>query len=244
MRMRIFIFSVLLPFSAAAGFGADPYQDFPVYVTADSLKPFAKDLGGLLGSALYTTARSIGFSGFDLGFRGAVQFEPSPDNEILKKSKVKAFWFPWVQAEIGMPFRLDGFIRGFNYQGLTVSGGGLRWGITKVNDMPYKVQVMLVGAGHAAVHRSFSITHFNGSVVCSYRFPKIVSYAGMGFDRTNLVVKEAPAGSGLAGGTVSVLEPRFTLGVNIKPAQFVYLALAGNLVHGQPAFESSIGIRF
>ena len=59
---------------------------------------------------------------------------------ILRNNGVHAFGLPWVQAEIGMPFKIDGFVRGISYQGLTIAGGGLRYSLRKVADMPWAPQ--------------------------------------------------------------------------------------------------------
>ncbi|MFA6583097.1 MAG: hypothetical protein WCS77_02270 [Elusimicrobiaceae bacterium] len=229
----------------SAGAFAGTYSDFSKYATADSLKPFARDMGGLIGSGLFSTGRSLGFSGFDVGVRAAAQFSPSSDNTILKNSGVNMLWLPWIQAEIGMPFRLDGFIRATNYEGLTMSGGGIRWGITKVDDEPYALQSMLVVAGHSAVNRSFSITHFSGNFVTSMKLSQVVTpYIGVGFDHTRLMVMESSADPSLVGSDVTVNDYRATVGMHFKIIRFGYLNTAFNMLHGQPALEGSLGVRF
>ncbi|HOW89287.1 MAG TPA: hypothetical protein PL037_03320, partial [Elusimicrobiales bacterium] len=99
----VFIFAL----SAGAAF-AGVYSDFPL-ATADDLKPFARDLGGIVGSGTNQTARVLGFGGFDISARAVSQFRPSSGNGVLKRDR--PFGFGWVQAEIGMPYRVDGFIR-------------------------------------------------------------------------------------------------------------------------------------
>ena len=64
--LPMFLLSIFLFASSALAAGYDNFKD----VTAASLKPFARDLGGLLGSGANQTARPLGFSGFDLGVRG------------------------------------------------------------------------------------------------------------------------------------------------------------------------------
>jgi hypothetical protein len=222
---------------------AKQFDGVKTFATESSLKPFARDIGGLVGSGIYTTARSLGFKGFDVSSRVAVQFKPSPGNIIMQQDGVDAFYIPWIQYEMGMFLRLDAFVRGFSHNGLTVSGGGLRWGITKINDAPYAFQLIVVGVAHAMVHESFSATHLGLGLAASWKIPRIMPYLGVGLDRTRLTVKEAPTAS-LLGKTVEVTEPRYTAGINMKLARLLYSTIAFNLLHKEPAFEASLGVRF
>lgn len=213
------------------------------FATQSSLKPFARDIGGLVGSGVYNTARSLGFKGFDVSFRTAVQFKPSEGNTIMIDDGVDTFYMPWIQYEMGMFLRFDAFVRGFSHNGLTVSGGGLRWGITKISDVAYAFQLMLVGVGHAMVHENFSATHLGLGFAVSWKIPRIMPYLGIGLDRTRLTVKQAPVPE-LIGKTVTVTEPRYTAGINMRLARLLYAGIAFNLLHLEPAFEASIGVRF
>ena len=244
--MRTFLAALLLAAAsaAAAHAAADPYAGFQQFADAGSLKPFARDLGGLLGSATFHNGRSLGFSGFDVGARYGAQFHPSAGDNIMRGNNVKSFGLPWVQAEIGMPFKIDGFIRGISYQGLTVSGGGLRYGLYSPSDKPWTPQVLVSGVGHSVVHRDFSATHFGANLVCSAGTPAVMPYIGVGFDRTRLVVRSSKSDPALDGTNVTTIESRLTAGVSLKPHQFVYLSLAGTLAHGQGGAEADLGVRF
>lgn len=241
--MRYIIAAIVLLLAAGNGYCKRPFKDFEANITKSSLKPFARDIGGILGSAAYNTGRSLGFSGFDVGFAGAVQFEPSSGNAVFKDSGVHSFGFPWVQAAIGMPFRLDGFIRGFNYQGLTVSGGGLRYGMRKLRDTPYYIHVMIVGVASSVTHTGFSATHFGVNAVFSVILPVVTPYLGVGVDTTKVRIKAADTQS-LMGSSVSVTDSRFTFGLHARVARFFYLCAAGNVLHGRTGMEASIGTRF
>ncbi len=222
----------------------DPYAGFQRYADAGSLKPFTRDLGGLLGSATFHNGRSLGFSGFDVGVRYGTQFYPSKGDNIMRNNGVRAFGLPWVQAEIGLPFKLDGFIRGISYQGLTVSGGGLRYGLWSPSDKPWTPQVLVSAVGDTAVHQQFSASHFGASLVASCGNPTVSPYVGAGFDRTRLVVRSSLLDPTLNGSTVTTLESRFTAGVRVKPVQFTYVSVAYTLTHGQSGAEADLGVRF
>ena len=229
---------------AVPGVCADQYGGFRQYADGGSLKPFARDLGGVLGSSTFHSGRSLGFSGFDVGARGGLQFYPDKNDRILRNNGVRAFGLPWVQAEIGMPFKLDGFVRGISYQGLTIAGGGVRYGLLKVSDKPWAPQLLASVVGHSVVHRDFSASHFGGSLVGSMGVPKFTPYLGVGFDRTRLLVRSSTLDPALNGTTVTTTEARCTAGVAVKPWTFVYLHLAYVLMHGQSGADAGAGIRF
>ncbi|MBI3565945.1 MAG: hypothetical protein HY079_12165, partial [Elusimicrobia bacterium] len=243
--MKALLAAVLLAAAAVpARASVDPYAGFQQYADEGSLKPFTRDLGSLLGAATFHNGRSLGFSGFDVGARYGAQFYPSKGNGIMRKNGVKSFGLPWVQAEIGLPFKLDGFIRGISYQGLTVAGGGLRYGVWSASDKPWAPQVLVSGVGHSVVHQQFSASHFGASAVASVGNPTVIFFAGGGFDRTRLVVRSSLLDPTLNGRDVTTLESRFTGGMTVKPYQFTYVSLAGSLAHGQGGAEAALGVRF
>jgi len=241
-RLALAALALLLP--AAAFAGADQFGGFARYADSGSLKPFARDLGGILGAATFHSGRSLGFSGFDVGLRVGGQFHPSRGNSILRNEGVRLFGLPWVQAEIGMPFKLDGFIRGVSFQGLTIAGGGLRYGLYSKSDEPWSPQVLVSGVGHSVVHRDFSASHVGANLVASAGIPRVTPFAGVGFDRTRVVVRQSTLDPTLNGRVTETFESRFTLGARVKPYQFTYVSLAATLAHGQPGAEAGLGVRF
>jgi hypothetical protein len=234
----------------AAAARADQYGGFEQYADSGALKPFARDLGGVLGAATFQGGRSLGFSGFDVGIKGGSQFLPEKEDRILRSRGVKAFGLPWVQAEVGMFYSIDGFVRGMSFEGLTIAGGGLRYGILKVSDVPWAPQLLLSGVAHSVVHQHFSASHVGGSLVFSMGTSRFVPYAGVGVDRTRLVVRSSRADPLLNGSMVTTVGSRFTAGMRLKPWKpsgklgFVYVNVAGILVHGQPGAETGFGVRF
>jgi hypothetical protein len=233
---------VLLLCASAAR--ADQYGGFEQYADSGALKPFARDLGGVLGSATFHGGRSLGFSGFDVGVKGGGQFRPEIGNRILRNRGVKFFGLPWVQAEVGMPRRIDGFIRGMSFEGLTIAGGGLRYGLLKVSDIPWKPQLLVSGVAHSVVHQHFSASHLGASLVASMGTPRFVPYVAAGVDRTRLLVRSSRADPTLNGTTVTALGSRFTAGMRVKPWTFVYINAAAIFIHGQAGAETGFGVRF
>ena len=64
MIKRALAFLFLLGLATSAS--ATPWGDIQNHATASNLKPFALDLGGLLGGAAFHSGRAIGFPGFDV----------------------------------------------------------------------------------------------------------------------------------------------------------------------------------
>ena len=244
-RTSLFWPLICLVLLASAPARADLF-DFRDFVDRGSLKPFTRDLGGMLGSSAFHSGRPLGFSGFDMGVHGGIQLRPSPGDDILRRSGVRSFGLPWVQAEIGLPFRLDGFIRGASYQGLTVAGGGLRYGLLKVSDEPWKPQVLISGVAHSVTHQDFSANHYGFSLVGSLNFPLVTPYAAVGIDRTRVIVRVVGATQDptLVGAAATTAEPRYTLGATIKPYPFTYVHAAFVVAHREPGFDMGFGIRF
>ncbi len=215
----------------------DGFRNIAVY----QLRPFARDLGGLLGSGLNQTARPLGFSGFDIGVRTVEQLEPSPMNTVLRDHS--AFGLRFVQAEIGMPYRIDGFVRAGSYEGVTVAGGGLRYGLWNVSDEKYHINAMLIVMGSMAAHKYFNAVHFNTSLVCSLNVPGVSPYIGLGVDSTKLEVQMDNSSPPLPGTSVRVSNVRYSAGLRAKLNLF-YLAGGVTYTHDSTLLNASAGIRF
>lgn len=238
MSTKILCFALVSLFWVSGAAAAD-YNDFRG-LAPGSLKPFARDLGGLLGSGSNQTARPLGFAGFDIGVRGAAQFRPSSGNNVLKKNNL--FGLGLVQAEIGMPYRIDGFVRGGTFEGISVAGGGLRYGLWNLSDEKYKINAMLVGMANMATHRYFYAVHFNTGFVVSINVPVVSPYLAAAYDFTRLEAQtvDDPA---LAGRKVSVSAARFTAGMRAK-IKLGYLAAGVTYTHDRSLVNASAGFRF
>lgn len=245
----------ILASTAAAG---DQFGGFKDLVDSGSLKPFTRDLGSILGAATFHNGRSLGFSGFDVGVRGGLQLHPGKGDDVLHQRGVRLVGLPWVQAEIGLPFRFDGFIRGVSYQGLTIAGGGARYGLPLSSEKPRAPQWLLTTSAHSVAHRFFSASHLGANLVASvnYAFERregeatrelaqLTPYAGAGADRTRVVVRTVPVRDAtLEGATATTWEPRFTLGASLRFKRFLYLHAAGVFSQRVPGLDSGIGMRF
>ena len=226
------------------------WDDFSANATAENVKAFTKDLGGLIGSGTYTTGRVLGWGGFQIGPRGTMIFKMSKGKHdtthtaLGERDKVGEVFYPWLQADIGMPFRLDGFIRASSYQGMTIAGGGLRWGITSPNEMLGSLQPMLVVSAHSASARDFSASHYNASLVLSMKFKYFVPYIGGGVDYTTLHINQADLAPELEGNSKYAATARATAGLNFKLPSYLDVSLAANYASYGLGAEASLSVRF
>lgn len=255
MKIQQLFFALAVCLLCASGASArNIWDDFGANVTQHNVRAFTKDLGGLIGSGTYTTGRILGWGGFQIGPRGSMVFKMSQaqGDTFAEKQKtalgdrdeVGEVFYPWLQADIGMPFRIDGFIRASSYQGLTIAGGGLRWGITRPNEMLGSFQPMLVVAAHSASARDFSALHYNASLVLSMKFKYFVPYIGGGVDYTTLNINRADLDESLVGGREHAATARATAGFNFKLPSYLDLSLAANYAYYGLGAEASLSLRF
>ncbi len=233
---------------------AHQWDDFGANVTPDNIRAFTKDLGGIIGAGTYTTGRILGWGGFQIGPRAGMLFKMSKGHGSTEaernhtalgdRDEVGSVVSPWVQADIGMPFRVDGFIRASSYQGLTIAGGGLRWGITRPSETTGAFQPMVVLAAHSASAQDFSATHCNASLVLSMKFKYFVPYVGGGVDYTTVEVGNGVTESTLRGKREHAATARATAGFNFKLPAYLDLSLAANYAHYGLGAEASLSLRF
>ncbi|WP_428055604.1 hypothetical protein [Candidatus Avelusimicrobium alvi] len=253
VKTTIFTLAALLVLSTGAS-ARNIWDDFGDNVTRENVRAFTKDLGGLIGSGTYTTGRVLGWGGFQIGPRASMVFKMSQGNgedratkqhtALGDRDEVGSVVYPWLQADIGMPFRIDGFIRASSYQGLTIAGGGLRWGITRPNEMLGSFQPMLVVSAHSASARDFSATHYNASLVLSMKFKYFVPYIGGGVDYTTLNINQASLVPALEGEREHAATARATAGFNFKLPSYMDLSLAANYAYYGLGAEASLSLRF
>ncbi len=246
-----FILCMLASFPAVATPTWDTFGD---NVTENNLRAFTKDLGGLIGSGTYTTGRILGWGGFQIGPRAGMLFKMSQGlgstedeknhTALGDRDEVGAVFSPWLQADIGLPFRIDGFIRASSYDGLTIAGGGLRWGVTRPSEVLGSFQPMLVVAAHSATAKDFSATHYNASLVLSMKFKYFVPYVGGGVDYTTVTVGNGVASAAIRGEREYAATARATAGFNFKLPSYMDLSLAANYAHYGMGAEASLSLRF
>ena len=254
MKLKQLVSVLLFCALGASVASARQWDDFGTHVTQNNVRAFTKDLGGIIGAGTYTTGRILGWGGFQIGPRAGMLFKMSKGHGSTEaeqnhtalgdRDEVGSVFSPWLQADIGMPFRIDGFIRASSYEGLTIAGGGLRWGITRPSETTGAFQPMVVLAAHSATAQDFSATHYNASLVLSMKFKYFVPYVGGGVDYTNVNVGNGVMDMSVRGEREHAATARATAGFNFKLPSYLDLSLAANYAHYGLGAEASLSLRF
>lgn len=240
---KILLSLCLLPL-LAAGAKADPFEDFRNYASEALLKPFAADLGGLIGANDFNSGRSLGFPGFEAGLAATVQAKPSSDNRILRDADVKAFGVPMLHAGAALPLvGADVMLRATGYSGFSIIGGGLRYGVIKSGTLTKFIPDVSVSAYYDVItYDYFKGSHLSFDASASFDIPVIKPYVGVGIDRTSLEIKNVSAA--LNGTDATISKPRYTVGVRLSPLPLLYVYGAYNILHGQTGYSLGAGAKF
>ena len=248
--LKITVFAALAAGILSGPAMADPFSGFKTQIQLqgrDLLKPFAEYFGGLIGGADFSTGRTLGFPGFDVGLAATIQSKPNPDNGLLKGAKVNAFGIPLVQASVGLPLiGTDLTLRGTSLSGLSIVGGGLRYPLFKSGTLTKFIPDLSVSAFYDVItYDYFKGTHMSVDAAASFDIPIIKPFIGVGLDRTTLEIKGMGAGfTSLNGVDATISKPRYTLGVKFSPLPLVYVYGAYNSLHGVDGYNFGLGARF
>lgn len=223
---------------------ADLTGDFRQNVTAANLKPFALDLGGVLGAASVDPGRRLGFPHVEAGIVSGIQFRPDRDDAILRNSGVKTFGVPMLHASVGLPFGFDVVAHGLSYAGAKVFGAGARWTAFKVPMTDGSLPMIGVGAfADRVTHSDFEASHYglNGSL--GWSLPLIAPFVNAGLDVTHATVRAATA-AGTVGATAWARGSRFGGGVDLTPFPFTRIRAAYEIIHGAPGATLDFLLKF
>ena len=240
--MRNFLAAVVLLLAPAASAG--PLDDFQSRVQSDLIKPFALDLGGVLGGASAHTGRTLGMPGFWAGVVGAVQTRPDKDNRILRDAGVKAFGIPMLEIGVGLPFKIDAIVHGVKAYDASIFGAGVRWGVYRTDLVDTFLPNISVSAfGDKVNHKHFNATHGALNAVATWNVPIVKPFFLAGFDVTKVTVGSAVA-PGVSGLSATARGSRFSAGADVHPFPFTSIRAAYTLRHGIPGFDFGVGARF
>lgn len=223
---------------------ADPFADFQTRARNEYLKPLALDLGGILGGASAHTGRTLGTPGFWAGAVGAVQLRPDRDNRILRDGGVKAFGLPLIEAGVGLPFKIDLIVHGITAAGVSVYGGGVRYGVYRTDLVDtFLPNISLSAFGDKVIHKHFSATHGALNAAATWNLPIVKPFFVAGFDVTEVKAGAATT-AGLSGTKATARGSRFSAGVDLHPLPLISLRAAYTLRHGIPGFDLGLGAQF
>ncbi len=240
---KLMLLFCMLPL-LATGVKADPFSKFKANVQDAYLKPFAADLGGILGANDFNSGRAIGFPGFEAGLAATLQAKPSPENRILRDAGVDTFGAAMLHAGAALPLTgADVMVRGIGYSGFSIIGGGLRYQVLKSGTLTKFIPDVSVSAYYDAINYDyFKGSHMSLDAAASFNIPVIKPYVGAGIDRTRLEIKNVSALLNGAGGTIS--RTRYTVGVRFSPLPLLYVYGAYNILHGQTGYSMGAGAKF
>jgi opacity protein-like surface antigen len=238
---KLLILLCLLPLLAAV-VKADAFSDFKDHLNVASLKPFAADIGGLIGATDFNSGRALGFPGFEAGIDASIQAKPDTADTILRDAKVTAFGVPMVHAGAALPLvGADVMVRGVAYSGFSIMGAGLRYPLLKSGTLTKFIPDVSVSAYYDAISQDyFKGSHMSLDAVASFDIPVIKPFAGIGVDRTRIEVKRL----GYDGDSGTISHPRYTLGVRLSPMPLLYVYGAYNILHGQTGYTVGAGLKF
>ena len=245
--MKKLILSICLLPLLAAGAKADPFEDFKTQIAAQGealLKPFAADLGGVIGANDFNSGRAIGFPGFEAGLAVTLQAKPSVENRLLRDAGVDAFGAAMLHAGAALPLiNADVMVRGTGYSGFSIIGGGLRYKVLKSGTVTKFIPDVSVSAYYDVItYDYFKGTHMSLDAAASFDIPVIKPYVGVGLDRTSLEIKNVNAALNGVDGTIS--KTRYTVGVRFSPLPLLYVYGAYNMLHGQTGYSAGAGAKF
>jgi len=196
---------------------ADPFADFQTRVRTEYVKPFALDLGGVLGGASAHTGRALGMPGFWVGAVGAVQLRPDANDRVLRDAGVKAFGVPLIEAGVGLPFKIDVIVHGISAMGASIYGGGLRYGVYRTDLVDSFLPNVSVSAfGDKVNHKYFSASHGALNAAATWNLPIVKPFFLAGYDVTKVTVGSATT-AGVAGMSATARGSRFSAGVRKTP---------------------------
>ncbi len=245
--MRKLTLSLCLLPLLAAGAKADPFEDFKTQIAAQGealLKPFAMDLGGVIGANDFNSGRALGFPGFEAGLAATVQAKPSNANRVLRDAGVDAFGVPLLHAGAALPLiGTDVMARGVSFAGFSVFGLGLRKEVLKSGTLTKFIPDVSVSAFYDVINYDyFKGSHLSLDAAASFDIPVVKPFVGVGIDRTSLEIKNVNAA--LNGADASISKPRYTFGVRLSPLPLLYVYGAYNILHDQAAYSAGAGLKF
>ena len=230
--MKKIILVCFMTFAFALPASADMGDDFRDHFTGNNLAAYNRDVSTLIGLADFHTGKAVTFPGFDIG-ASVVATKTSSDNFSSKNY----FYAPFITAETQLPiFNLGVAARGTSYDGFNSIGGGIKWQQT--------VAIVHLSAG--AFYDRYNTDYYNGnhysvSASASTSLLIFTPYVGIGYDYSEIKVKDLGAFSGQKSHDGAV---RYTAGVNLHPIPFVYVYGAYTYSKYNHGFQAGVGLNF
>ena len=245
MKKTIAVAGLMLFFSTAAR--ADHISNnISANLNHTALDAFAKDVGSLVGGGSFHQGRSLGFPlGVDVGGHGvAVDLQ---DHDTILRDDGSRAESGFVQAEVGLPAKLNLILRGGQFENAKVYGGGLRVGVFTPPIASLIPSVSVSALYDKLNHDYVDADVWSANAVVSVDVPFIHPYLGVGWDWTKLTPTDRAfdaAPSGTARIDSKVHGYRGEVGVNLSVIPFTYINLAVGSTNSKAMYHAGLGLRF
>jgi hypothetical protein len=244
MKRTLALLAVLAYAAPAAHAVLNPFSGFSQNAASSALKPFALDLGGLLGASTVETGRTYGLPGFWVGADAVAQARPNSDDLILRNAGVHAFALPMIQAGAGLPFDTDVIVHGVGAYGATIYGGGVRKSLYRTGTLTTFLPNLAVSLfGDKVNAGAFNSSHGAANATATWNLPILKPFIEAGYDLTKVTVG-ASRTPGLAGTSATASGTRLALGLDVTPLPFFDLRLAALELHGILGGQLGLGFTF
>ncbi|MFI5348677.1 MAG: hypothetical protein ACHQ2Z_03965 [Elusimicrobiota bacterium] len=243
MKRTLALFALLASASAAHAI-QNPFSGFAQNAAGSLIKPFALDLGGLLGASTVDTGRTYGFPGFWVGGDAVLQTRPDRNDLILRNSGVHAFTLPMIQGGVGLPFGIDVILHGAGAYGVTTFGGGVRKSLYRTDLIDtFLPNVAISAFGDKVNGGPFNASHGAFNATAMWNLPIIKPFIEAGYDTTKVTVGSAVT-PGLVGLSATANGTRLAGGIDLTPLPFFDLRLAILSLHGITGGQLGLGFTF
>lgn len=209
---------------------SDFYNRYQIHGSG-GLSAYNKDISTMIGVTDFHTGKGAKFPGLDLGVSVSA-VKPSSNNSLSDSGYI---YTPFVTAETTLPiWNLDVMARGTSYDGFKSLGGGLKTG-TDLFEL-INISAMIFYDRYSTDW--YEGNHYSASATASINVLFLTPYAGIGYDYSDLSLRNGLNGSSSDGSV------RYTLGVNVKPFPFLYAYGAYTFTSDNHGLQGGVGFHF
>ena len=230
--MKKIFAAVLFAFAFALPASASMNSDFADHFSVGGLADYNRDISTMIGLADFHTGKGVTFPGFDIG--ASVSAVKTASDNFSSEDYLYA---PFITAETQLPlFNLGIALRGTKYDGFQSLGGGVKWhgSLAFVN--------LSAGAFYDRYGTDYyDGDHYSASASASVNILFLTPYVGIGYDYSEMKVKDMGVYSGEKADDGLV---RYTAGVNFHPLPLFYVYGAYTYTKYSHGFQGGIGLNF
>lgn len=244
--MKKTLLALLAVFCAVASVHADPFDDFQTRVRPELIKPFALDMGGIIGGASSPGLKPLGFPGFTVSLNGAAQFRPDRDDLIMRNAGVNAFGLGFLEVGVGLPFGVEVLGHGTKIGDFRVFGGGLRYNLFKAGTLTMAIPSVSVSGFYEAIdHDFFDGHHYAGNVAAVWnKLPIVHPFGQVGVDSTKIEVADNATLATARGQSATASGYRLSAGLDISPLPLLHIYGAYTMRHNLPGADFGLSFTF